>query len=81
MKLKIKYKFTRDPQNAGAGLSTSSNLDTEMNGAILLNVPNATSGVFVVNVTAESQANPDAKKNVAIHYSRDIESSKGGDRF
>jgi hypothetical protein len=47
------------PQIVEAGLSTSSiSLGAGMNGTVLLNVTNATSGVFVVNVTATSQANP-----------------------
>gem|GEM_PF-1891342 len=54
-----------NPQNAIAGLSTSSiNLDAGKNGTFLLNVTNVTSGVFVVNVTAASHANPNANQTV-----------------
>lgn len=68
-------------QNAEAGLRTLSiNLVAEMNGTVLLNVTNAISGVFKVNITAASWSNPDVNENVTTFYSRIMSSSKGGGR-
>jgi len=54
-----------NPQNALAVLSASSlTLDAGKNGTVMLNVTNASSGVFVVNVKAASQANPGANQTV-----------------